>query len=189
LRLRVTDEDRAPRLQRTSEKGSFTIVLPTGKNYALSVEQPGYLPYSSQFSLEGSSAPDDPYRLVIELQPVDQSVLPDAPIILRNVLFASGSAELLEISFPELDRLADLLNNTPRLKIEIGGHTDDVGSDSDNQQLSEARAQAVYNYLLGKSIAANRLSFVGYGESQPIADNATSAGRTENRRTEFRIIK
>ncbi|MEL6273989.1 MAG: OmpA family protein, partial [Bacteroidota bacterium] len=189
VRLRVMDEDRAPRLQRTSENGSFTIVLPTGKNYALSVEQPGYLPYSSQFSLEGSNAPDDPYRLTIELQPTDQNILPDAPIVLRNVLFASGSAKLLEVSFPELDRLANLLTSTPRLKIEIGGHTDDVGSDSDNQQLSEARAKAVYNYLLEKEISANRLSFVGYGESRPIADNTTSAGRTENRRTEFRIIK
>ncbi|MEL6355424.1 MAG: OmpA family protein, partial [Bacteroidota bacterium] len=189
VRLRVMDEDRAPRLQRTSENGSFTIVLPTGKNYALSVEQPGYLPYSSQFSLEGSNAPDDPYRLTIELQPTDQNILPDAPIVLRNVLFASGSAKLLEVSFPELDRLANLLTSTPRLKIEIGGHTDDVGSDSDNQQLSEARAKAVYNYLLEKEISENRLSFVGYGESRPIADNTTSAGRTENRRTEFRIIK
>ena len=189
VRLRVTDEDRTPRLQRTSDKGSFTIVLPTGENYALSVEQPGYLPYSSQFSLEGSNAPDDPYRLVIELQPVDQQVLPDAPIVLRNVLFASGSAELLAVSFPELDRLADLLKSNIRLKIEIGGHTDDVGSESDNQQLSEARAKAVYDYLLEQSISADRLSFVGYGESQPIADNANSAGRTENRRTEFRIIK
>lgn len=190
VRLRPTDAEQSPKLETTGTDGSFLIVLPAGRNYALSVELNGYLPYSSQFSLDEGYAPDDPYQLNIELQPTDQVNLPATPIILRNVLFASGSAELLPISFAELDRLANLLTTNPQIKIEIAGHTDNVGTEEDNLQLSEDRARAVYDYLINEAgIVADRMSYIGYGESQPIADNNTSSGRTENRRTAFRVLK
>ncbi|MCB0683816.1 MAG: OmpA family protein, partial [Saprospiraceae bacterium] len=70
----------------------------------------------------------------------------------------------------------------------INGHTDDVGTEADNQQLSEARAKAVYDYLIREGIAASRLSYKGFGESQPLAPNDTPQGRQQNRRTEFEIL-
>jgi len=79
------------------------------------------------------------------------------------------------------------LNTT--LKIELGGHTDNVGSKSSNQILSENRAKAVYSYLIEKGIVVERLSSKGYGDTKPIADNASEKGRAENRRTEFKIIE
>jgi len=81
------------------------------------------------------------------------------------------------------------MNDTPTLKIEISGHTDNVGSSSYNQKLSRERAKAVVDYLLRQNIAANRLVFEGYGMDQPIADNSTAEGRQQNRRTEFKVLE
>jgi outer membrane protein OmpA-like peptidoglycan-associated protein len=92
-------------------------------------------------------------------------------------------------SMIELDRLATLLKNNPEKKIEIGGHTDNVGSDEANLTLSNNRAQSVVDYLVKKGIAVNRLTAKGYGESVPIATNDTDAGRSKNRRTEFSVIE
>jgi len=80
------------------------------------------------------------------------------------------------------------LQQNSDLKIEIGGHTDNVGSAKDNQILSENRAKSVYNYLLKNQIELNRLSFKGYGQNKPIDTNDTEKGRANNRRTEFRVV-
>jgi len=82
----------------------------------------------------------------------------------------------------------DYLNTNPNLKIEIGGHTDNVGSKAYNKTLSENRAKSVYTYLISKGIDKDRLSYKGYDFSIPIADNATEEGRALNRRTEFKVI-
>ena len=82
-----------------------------------------------------------------------------------------------------------LLSDIPSLKIEISGHTDNVGSESFNELLSQRRADAVVNYLLGKGVAKNRLSAKGYGQSMPVNSNETTEGRALNRRTEFEIIE
>lgn len=186
--LRSMDEAVAPKKYKTTENGTFLIVLPAGKNYALTVEQDGYFPYSKQFSLDEGYAPENPYEVRIELRPAVADNLPrDEAIVLRNVLFNTGSAELLPVSYPELDRLYELLTDLPDIKIEIGGHTDNVGSEAANLQLSEDRAKAVRQYLMERGIPAERLEYRGYGESDPTADNDTSAGRAENRRTEFRV--
>jgi outer membrane protein OmpA-like peptidoglycan-associated protein len=86
-----------------------------------------------------------------------------------------------------LDRLVKLLKDVPKLKIEISGHTDNTGSATLNNELSKARAEAVVTYLKSKGITADRLTSEGYGSSQPIASNNTTAGKQENRRTEFKI--
>jgi outer membrane protein OmpA-like peptidoglycan-associated protein len=108
---------------------------------------------------------------------------------LNNVFFETSKWELKPESMIELDRLVLLLKNNPEKKIEIGGHTDNVGSDEANLTLSNNRAQSVVDYLVKKGIAVNRLAAKGYGESVPIATNDTDAGRSKNRRTEFRVIE
>lgn len=175
---------------RTLDDGTFLIVLPMGENYALEASREGYLFYSDRFELAGAFDREKPYRLSIPLQPVPEelSVNGEQPIVLKNVLFVSGSAELLPMSEMELNRLVQLLKNHLKLNIRINGHTDNVGDDTANQVLSEARAKAVYNYLIKQGIAAERLSYKGFGESQPIAENDTPEGRKLNRRTEFEVI-
>jgi outer membrane protein OmpA-like peptidoglycan-associated protein/Tfp pilus assembly protein PilF len=164
--------------------GDYLLCLPAGKDYALNVSKDGYLFHSENFSLKNFSG-YEPYRLDIQLQ----KLRPGATIVLNNVFFETNQWELKPESMIELDRLATLLKNNPEKKIEIGGHTDNLGSDEANLTLSNNRAQSVVDYLVKKGIAVNRLTAKGYGESVPIATNDTDAGRSKNRRTEFRVIE
>lgn len=102
-----------------------------------------------------------------------------------NVEFKTGSAELKESSKKILDNVAEVLENNPYYFVAITGHTDNVGNEENNLKLSTLRAQACYGYLVAKGIDSKRLAFEGKGESQPIADNATAAGRQKNRRVDF----
>lgn len=108
---------------------------------------------------------------------------------LRNIFFEFDKAELLPESKDELDMLVDLLYDYPHMEVEISGHTDNIGAESYNQKLSEARAKAVVDYLIEHNTDQSRLSFVGYGMSKPIAPNDSEAGRRKNRRVEFKVLK
>ena len=110
-------------------------------------------------------------------------------ITLKNVFFQTGKYTLLDISIVELDKVVEMMQQHPTMRIELGGHTDNVGSEAMNQKLSEQRAKAVYDYLVQHGVAAERLSYKGYGPSQPVADNSTPEGRRQNRRTVFTIIE
>ena len=111
-----------------------------------------------------------------------------ATIVLENVMFKSGTAILETESYEPLNELYQSLFLDEALSIAISGHTDNVGSELDNQVLSQARAKAIYTYLIEKGIAENRLQYKGTGESKPIASNDTSSGRKRNRRVEFEIL-
>jgi outer membrane protein OmpA-like peptidoglycan-associated protein len=102
-------------------------------------------------------------------------------VILKNVSFESNSYALEESSFAELNKLITYLQKNPNLQIEIQGHTDNVGNETDNQILSQQRAKVVFEYLIAK--LENKLTFKGFGESQPLG-----GGREKNRRTSFVII-
>ncbi|MFZ3582469.1 OmpA family protein, partial [Loktanella sp. DJP18] len=102
-----------------------------------------------------------------------------------NIYFTSGSARLEDKSAPLLDALADIVSRCPGMVVEVGGHTDSVGSDDLNLRLSDARAASVTQYLFGKGLRPDALVSRGYGETTPIADNATSEGRWKNRRISF----
>ena len=104
-----------------------------------------------------------------------------------NVFFATGSARLLAKSHKSLDGVADIMKQNPSYRIAIGGHTDNTGGDELNQKLSESRANAVKEYLLGKGIPEDRISATGFGETKPVADNGTAAGRAKNRRVEIQL--
>lgn len=181
--------------QKTNAEGSFLICLPTGADYSLTVDREGYLFYSEHFALQ-QVANAAPFILDIPLQPIPvsnesaaaQNLKENEPVILKNVFFETGFAALKPTSRAELDRLKNLLDKNPGLRIQINGHTDKVGSEADNQLLSEQRAKAVYDYLLEAGVDANRLQYEGYGESRPIADNDTEEGRRQNRRTEFVVL-
>ena len=110
-------------------------------------------------------------------------------ITLKNVFFQTGKYTLLDISIVELDKVVEMMQSHPSLRIELGGHTDNVGNEASNQKLSEQRAKAVYDYLVAHGVAADRLSYKGYGQTQPVADNSTPEGRRQNRRTVFTILE
>ena len=171
-------------LKSNSSTGKFLLSLPAGKNYGISVVAEGYLFHSENFDLPKG----DGFNLVnkdIELK----NIKVGSNITLRNVFFNSGKWDVKSDSYAELDRLVALLSDIPSLKIEISGHTDNVGSVSFNKLLSQRRADAVVNYLAGKGVDKKRLSAKGYGQSKPVDSNNTAEGRALNRRTEFEIIE
>lgn len=167
----------------TDENGNYLITLPIGKDYAFNVNRKGYLFYSANFPMSQKS-PDSTYNVDIPLQPIELN----ASIVLKNIFFDSKMFELKTESTTELDKVVQLLKDNPTLKIEISGHTDNVGKATDNLQLSEKRAQSVVKYLALKGIAPERLSSKGYGANQPVAPNTTEEGRSQNRRTELKIL-
>jgi outer membrane protein OmpA-like peptidoglycan-associated protein/tetratricopeptide (TPR) repeat protein len=167
----------------TDDSGHYMVTLPLGKDYAFSVNRKGYLFYSDNFLMSGLT-PDTTYEKNIALQPLEVN----ASVVLKNIFFDVNKAELKPASQSELDRLIQLLNDNPALKIEVSGHTDNAGKPSDNLVLSNNRARAVVNYLISKNIAAARLVAKGYGETQPIADNKSEEGKAMNRRTGIRVI-
>jgi outer membrane protein OmpA-like peptidoglycan-associated protein len=134
----------------------------------------------------------DPYVLEIPLQPipgpVDTISVNPVPVVLRNVFFASGSAAIQPASFPELQRLVKLLQENPQMRIQINGHTDDVGTVADNLLLSERRAEAVFRFLIENGVSAQRLKYAGFGESRPLFPNNLPENRDRNRRTEFVVL-
>ncbi|MCF8245420.1 MAG: OmpA family protein [Saprospiraceae bacterium] len=175
----------------TESDGEFLITLPAGGNYALNVSKEKYLFYSENFALNEPGTMDQPFKLSIGLQPVGTGSDGTAtkPIVLKNVFFETGSAALRKESLIELARLKKLLDENPTLKIQINGHTDNVGTEPDNLKLSNDRAKAVYDYLTQNGIDAIRLRFKGFGEVVPAASNETEEGRKQNRRTEYEILR
>lgn len=183
--IEVTDTEAGTLLHRliTDETGNYLITLPDGKNYAFTVSRKGYLYYSDRFFM-ATEYSDSNFRKDIPLQPI----VVDASIELKNIEFQTGSAQLESGSFVELNKLAELLKENEGLKVEIGGHTDNVGNAADNLRLSQNRAKSVVDYLLQQGIDGKRLLAKGYGSTKPIADNNTEAGRARNRRTEMKVI-
>jgi len=155
--------------------GSFLLTLLLSKNYLLNVSKPGYLFYSDQFMLQKAYTTQKPFLKDIPLQPIAIG----EKVRLKNIFFATD----------ELSKLIAFLQANPKVHIQIEGHTDDVGTAQYNQELSTARAKAVYDFLIAHNIPAERLSYKGFGFTQPVQDNSTEEGRAQNRRTEFLVTK
>lgn len=166
----------------TDEKGFYFITLPVGSDYTFTVNRQGYLFFSKLYELSKERA-DSTYRMDIPLQPIALN----ATVTLKNIQFETNSFKLMPVSLVELDKLFQLLKENPQIKVQVSGHTDNVGAPAENLKLSNNRAKSVVDYLVGKGIDATRLSWKGFGETKPVADNKTEEGRAKNRRTEFTI--
>ena len=167
------------------EDGSFLAPLPFGRTYALHINQPGYLFFSESYPLDDSAGVNDAYEVHVSLSRIKTG----ESGTLNNVFFETDQYALLPESESDLRQLVAFLNLNEQVRVEVGGHTDSTGSEAHNLQLSEQRARAVYDYLVGAGIPASRLTFRGYGPTLPIATNSTPEGRRLNRRTDFKIIE
>jgi outer membrane protein OmpA-like peptidoglycan-associated protein len=163
--------------------GQFLASLPSGKTYAFNVYSDGYLFYSDQFVLTNKRTVE-PFKLMVPLEPIRTG----AKIALKNIFYESGSFKLKNESLYEITKLVQFLKENPQIRIEISGHTDNVGVDQANLTLSTNRAKSVYDWLVKQGIAADRLVYKGYGKSQPVDVNTTEEGRARNRRTEVKIL-
>ena len=165
-----------------TKTGEFFTCLPANANYAVNVYKDGYLFHSENFDLDEQSALQA-LKLEIPLQRLDKG----SKIVLNNIFFDTDAYTLKSESEVELNTLVNFMNNNASLEVEIEGHTDNVGTESHNLKLSENRAKAVYDFLVENGIDANRMTFKGFGVSQPITTNDTQEGRATNRRTAFRV--
>jgi len=167
------------------DKGDFLVCIPTDKNYALNVSCDGYMFFSENFSFIVDANTPKPYVKDIPLQPIKEG----EKIILKNVFFETGAFALKPESKAELNILVGFMNQHPGMQIEVSGHTDDVGTEESNQILSQNRAKSVYDYLISQGVVKTNITYIGYGEKQPVSDNTSEEGKAQNRRTEFKIIK
>lgn len=171
----------------TTVDGQKTVVLPTGSSYAMHIKKENYLFDNSNFNcIENGLARQD-QNISRYLKQIKNHT--NKAIVLNNIFFEFGSAVLKNESEYELSELYQSLSENSKLKIKILGHTDNIGSEESNLNLSQMRANAVKDYLIKKGIQQDRLSSEGKGELQPIDSNENEEGRKNNRRTEFIIIE
>ncbi|WPP51570.1 OmpA family protein [Catalinimonas niigatensis] len=167
------------------ETGTFRVSIPEGTNLGLTVERDGYLFYSQNLK-SSELKPFQDNRIVITLQESKVGTIG----ILKNIFFDTNKSNIRKESLVELNQIYALLKAQPNIVIQINGHTDNVGDDAYNQDLSERRARAVADYLLNFGLSSDRITAKGFGESKPIASNDyEEGGRSQNRRTEIEIIK
>ncbi len=169
--------------QSNASTGKYLVTLPSGKNYGVSVKSKGYLFHSENIDLPEATEFQE-FNLDIELKKIDIG----STVILNNIFFGFNETTLKNESINELERLVRLMKENPSVKLEIGSHTDDVGSDDYNNALSENRSKSVVQYLVDKGITPTKLVAKGYGEQKPIAPNDSETGRQKNRRTEFKVV-
>ena len=164
---------------------NFIVCLPYGSEYALNISKKGYLFHSQNFTLQNLPDSLTHYDIDIYLSPI----LIGEKINLKNTFFETDSYIINPKSYVELSNLVEFLTLNKNVHIQIAGHTDNIGSFEHNKKLSENRAKSIRTYLIKNNIDENRITYIGYGYSKPIADNNTEIGRKQNRRTEIIILK
>jgi len=169
----------------SDDNGKFSLRLPAGDKYEIFVlgfKDSTSLNVLDIPALQGKAYYRDP--MIVDLQHQ-----PSKTFVLDNCNFETGKSTLEESSYAVLDELVAYLVRKDDERIELGGHTDNVGTAANNLKLSQDRANAVRDYLLSKGIAADRVYAKGYGMTQPIESNKTAEGRATNRRTEVKILE
>lgn len=175
--------------QSNPQTGEYEIRLPAGQLYGIRTEAEGKISESQNIDLRGITADKVIDQKNIDLSPIIvTSPQPEAVIMLNNVFFDFDKATLKPESYPELNRLVTFLNNNAGVNVQIAGHTDSVGPEPYNLDLSKRRANSVVQYLYDKGVTKEKVKTVFFGETKPIDTNATKEGRQKNRRVEFKIV-
>ena len=167
-----------------SVSGRLYMVLQSGRSLAGYVKKKGYLFQNFSFST-GESEGVDVDTITVALSRVDEG----SSLILKNIYFETNSYELDQRSDSEIGNVVELLKQNPGIKVEISGHTDNIGRKEYNMELSEKRAYAVFTSLVDNGIDRDRLAFVGFGDTKPLLPNENDLNRQSNRRIEFRVIR
>ncbi len=175
--------DRATQYALSAPEGKYEQNISSLGWYLFTTSAEGYL--SSTDSVEVASAEVTPVIKNLLLTPIEVGLT----VRLKNIYFDFDKTTLKSESFVELNKVVDFLKSNPSVSIEISGHTDSKGSDTYNENLSQGRSQSVVDYIIGQGIDSSRLEAHGYGEAKPIDSNDTEAGRANNRRVEFTVLK
>lgn len=184
IELRNLETRKIREIPLDTNTGKYVAVTSFKNDYVMTIKKEGYV-YESKYISRSDSAFTAPAQVDVGIQPIEMN----KSYRINDIYFAFNSSDLTEESKAVLEQLIEFLEFNSTLHIQIQGHTDNIGKDSDNLKLSENRAESVYTYLIGRNIAPDRLSFRGFGETDPMAPNDTDEGRARNRRTCFVIIK
>lgn len=186
-------------VQSNPETGEYEILLPVGKQYGVRAEAKDHLSTNQNLDLRKIAygpvnqdlklAPSD-VTTPVEVAPIEVTPIAENAVIpLNNIFFNFDNATLRKESFPELNRIIELMTERKTMQVEIAGHTDTVGSDAYNLKLSERRANSVTNYLVEKGVVKERILTTFFGETKPVDTTNTKVGNSKNRRVEFKIVK
>jgi flagellar motor protein MotB/tetratricopeptide (TPR) repeat protein len=167
----------------TGDSGMFRIKLDAAKQYGVEIIARDYLFFLDAVDMTNAD-PDEAFIRDFKLEKIEVGVR----VVLENIYFETGKAILTVASYPQLNHVVDFLKGNESVRLEISGHTDNVGSVKINTKLSNDRARAVVDYMVANGIEKSRLESQGYGFSQPVAPNNTPEGRERNRRVEFKVI-
>ncbi|HNQ61991.1 MAG TPA: OmpA family protein [Bacteroidia bacterium] len=163
-----------------SISGEFAFVVDFSNDLLLSVKKDGYA-FASQYVSSKDTSNDKPVKQDIELKKLEVG----AHYTINDIFFSTNSYDINDTIKSVLEEFSDYLKKSPRLQVALHGHTDNIGNPEANMILSENRARTCYNFLVDQGIDKSRLSFKGFGETKPIASNATEEGKAKNRRTVF----
>jgi outer membrane protein OmpA-like peptidoglycan-associated protein len=163
--------------------GEYVAAVLFRDDYVLTIRHKGYV-NESKYLARIDPRTVNPIHYPVKLEPIEVG----KSYRLNDVFFDFNSYDLLPESMAVIREFYDFLQNNPKLKISIEGHTDEIGNDQDNLELSIKRARSVYNHLIQLGIDPGRISYKGFGESRPVTDNRSEEGRALNRRTEFVIV-
>lgn len=167
----------------TGEDGFYRARINEAKSYGVEINATGYLYFLNIIDLSNST-PDEPVELDFYLSRIEVGT----KVVLENIYFETGKSVLTPDSYEALNQVARFLENNSSVRLEISGHTDNTGSLRINTSLSEARAKAVVDYVVGQGVERSRLEYKGYADTQPVAENSTAEGREMNRRVEFKVL-
>jgi len=180
----LSDNVEAGTAKSNSFDGNYKIILPYGKKYSFQASNSGYYSISNYLDLSEINNYKE-MNINIEMKPVEIGEI----IRMNNIFFDFNEATLKTESYMELNRVVKLLSDNSNIEIELSGHTDNIGTDEYNLNLSKLRADAVTSYLVAKGINGVRISTIGYGKNNPVSTNDSEEGRQLNRRVEFTILK
>jgi outer membrane protein OmpA-like peptidoglycan-associated protein len=164
-----------------STNGNYSATIEEQGPFLIQIEADGYLFFSEIYQFPEGQTNDTKNVALIKLQV-------GVKFVVENILFNSGKATMRSESFDEVDKLANLLKKNYKVRIEVSGHTDNVGSATMNKKLSKERALTVKNFLVSRGVEQDRIEHEGYGFDQPIAPNTTAEGKAKNRRVEVKIL-
>lgn len=169
-----------------AETGHYAVAVTTNDNkddYLMVVKKENYS-FSSTLIEPTKETFEKPVEVNFEVKPIEAG----KSVEINDIYYATASYQINQKSYAVLKEFAEFLKSNPTVKVEIRGHTDNVGSAQTNITLSNQRAKAVYDYLISKGVSQDKITYKGYGPNMPIADNNTELGRAKNRRTEFYIM-
>jgi OOP family OmpA-OmpF porin len=176
--------------QSDPKTGEYEIKLPAGHLYGIRAEAKDHISENQNLDLRNITSDTVIEGRNFTLAPIEVAAIAEnAVIALNNIFFDFDKTTLKPESFPELNRIIELMNERTTMQVEISGHADATGDANYNLGLSKRRAESVKKYLTGKGVAEPRIAVTYYGEGKPVESNATKEGRRKNRRVEFKILK